>query len=1739
MAAMGLSSAEQLAITNAFLPTSATMTQIRAMANGSAKDQALQDYLDSVLGRPFEMTDSAIAAAFQVFAQEHVAAIQPLIPAASLEQIALASLHFNNPALVGSGIRKALAIADPYEARAEVWYQIRYAHANQLHMRRFAESMVFGLYGEGVPAADAGAQALAIYRMYTRHSHEMTESNVEMIDYDSVYANRLAQARENLGAAGFSGLDVRDLHDSLLPARDALVAWLNPQLPADRQLSAAGWNPAAVYVAPARSALIDAARDDGRLAGMENNLMVGRDDTVDLLAGGAGNDALFGLGRTDMLRGDGGSDTLYGGTGNDVLAGGTGNDILIGGADSDTLMGGTDYDTYGFYAGDGTDTIVDEDGSGEIQVAGVRLSGADASQYTVVDGVATWTDSAGRIYAFHDNGNSTGDLTISYGNLGSDTITVKDFDLNRATGSGYLGLVFERGQQAALVGAGEANPLATPEGSTEARSFTISEQGGKALTLHLSQPARAGDTVTITAAEGAGSGFTLLTDSGRQSLDASITLTLHEGQTQIDVAVVVDQAAEGGQGLVLRADWESNGEVVQSNTAAINTAGAADQERLYLGDQRARIIGVEIDLGTPESDPKFGTYKWAAANWQADGTLVGGVAEQDFNDVIYGQVGNDEIYGLGGNDALDGGDGADEIDGGAGDDMIGGGAGSDVIHGGEGNDAIASGLSLSVPQRSRPDDNWTPPPGGTTHAAGSTWGVYDIFLARVFSGIVYPGQDASGDYVDGGGGDDDLIGSFGNDHILGGSGADFLGGTAGDDVLEGGEGNDRIDGDGLPEDGYLNTTPPEMHGDDFLDGGEGNDDLRGGGGDDALFGGSGDDDLHGDSIFDTSVLPGQYHGDDHLDGEDGNDILFGEGGADELLGGNGDDILNGDGAAGSYDGDDYLDGGVGDDTLLGGGEDDRLFGGVGDDILEGNQGNDYLNGEDGSDLLIGQDGNDHLYGGVGDDRLSGDYFPEWGGTGNGSSDGADYLNGLSGNDILSGDGGNDILDGGQGRNVYIFGLGDGQDAVFALDGGHGPREDILVLRPGISPSDLLLSRVPGSGEAGTSSLVVAISGTDDAIAFSDVFREDGAGGLHSTLSQIRFDNGLTWNIDSILAKLSEEAPADPMNFSGTEEADEITGDFDEPNIIYGAGGDDTLTGGRRADFIDGGAGEDLMAGSGGDDVYVVDSSGDRVVEDSSGGTDTVRASVSWTLADNVENLQLGGSEGLSGIGNNLNNDIAGNAGANMLSGGAGDDVLSGFAGNDGLFGGDGNDALRGGEGGGDYLSGDAGDDRLEGTGYLSGGEGNDVLSGTGYLTGDAGDDVLSGTGILRGGAGNDSLSASEFGATLYGDDGSDHLLGGRARDILAGGSDDDLLEGGGGEDELAGDAGNDTLAGGMGNDYLGGGDGNDFLDGEEGDDSLYGDAGNDTLNGAAGADILDGGSGDDLLSAGDGADTLRGGEGNDALNGGLGDDYLQGDSGDDSLDGTEGSDTLIGGAGNDLASGGAGNDRLYGDSGNDRLEGGDGDDFMLGDTGDDQLIGGAGDDTLIGEAGNNYLWGDAGADLLIGGDGNSQVFGGDGDDRLIGSDAGNDLLTGDAGNDLLIGGGGSDSLDGGSGNDMYMFGAGFGSDTIVDHEVEDNQDVVSFTPDTSVDQLWFREVGLDLEISLIGTDDKLTISNWYLGDAYHVEQFTTSDGKVLLDSQVQALVSAMAAFAPPAMGQTSLPPEYQAALAPVIAANWA
>ena len=166
---------------------------------------------------------------------------------------------------------------------------------------------------------------------------------------------------------------------------------------------------------------------------------------------------------------------------------------------------------------------------------------------------------------------------------------------------------------------------------------------------------------------------------------------------------------------------------------------------------------------------------------------------------------------------------------------------------------------------------------------------------------------------------------------------------------------------------------------------------------------------------------------------------------------------------------------------------------------------------------------------------------------------------------------------------------------------------------------------------------------------------------------------------------------------------------------------------------------------------------------------------------------------------------------------------------------------------------------------------------------------------------------------------------------------------------------------------------------------------------------------------------------------------------------------------------------------------------------------------------------------------------------LLGATEQNLTLTGTAAIDgsgnalanVLSGNAGNNTLAGGAGGDTYSAYRGMGQDRIVENDSTPGViDVLSFGTGVANDQLWFRHTGNDLEVSIIGTSDKATVQNWYQGDPYHIEQIRSGNGKALQHTNVDKLVSAMAAFAPPASGQTSLTALQQTALAPVLAANW-
>ena len=84
---------------------------------------------------------------------------------------------------------------------------------------------------------------------------------------------------------------------------------------------------------------------------------------------------------------------------------------------------------------------------------------------------------------------------------------------------------------------------------------------------------------------------------------------------------------------------------------------------------------------------------------------------------------------------------------------------------------------------------------------------------------------------------------------------------------------------------------------------------------------------------------------------------------------------------------------------------------------------------------------------------------------------------------------------------------------------------------------------------------------------------------------------------------------------GTENGDVMLGRGGD-DTLRGLGGSDNLEGGSGDDILDGGADGDHMTGGSGNDTYTVDNL-DGVHEQANGGTDTVIASVNFTLPDNV------------------------------------------------------------------------------------------------------------------------------------------------------------------------------------------------------------------------------------------------------------------------------------------------------------------------------------------------------------------------------------------------------------------------------------------------------------------------------------------------------------------------------------------
>jgi len=776
-----------------------------------------------------------------------------------------------------------------------------------------------------------------------------------------------------------------------------------------------------------------------------------------------------------------------------------------------------------------------------------------------------------------------------------------------------------------------------------------------------------------------------------------------------------------------------------------------------------------------------------------------------------------------------------------------------------------------------------------------------------------------------------------------------------------------------------------------------------------------------------------------------------------------------------------------------------------EDNLNANSGDIILN-----DLIIGNERNNYLAGGAG----------------------VDYLYGAAGNDTLVG---------GEGVDSFHFSLLFGIDSIVDFE-----NNESIHFSSEINVEDIQISR--------DSEHLYFSNGLGDRVTVEDYFNLD-----LSNVS-VLFADGTHWNSEFIMGSFMVASEVGDSLYGGN-------GD----DIINGLGGHDTIYGGEGNDTLYGGEGEegDWLYGDSGDDVLFGGAGQDRL--DGGLGNDTLNGGTG-TFSYSSQGDILSGGEGndtyLFALGDSQtiiqNRDTDG--GIDTLQFGSGIDVENIMVRRNRY-----DDLLITVLSSGEVIT--VSDVFLDVENYLNPLTGQPLPEGSSYIL----DNI-----IFEDSTHWNWANLKEM--VLQPTDGDNVLVGYENDDVIDGGLGNDDINGAGGNDTLIGGDGSDTLYGGAGDDVLNGGKGvNDYLNGGEGSDTYIislGD-GNTSINntdhnggidtiqfmeGISPNDVIGRRYNDDLILT-----IVTTNETITVLDTFRWDfSFINGTSGNDTINAQSGNDTLIGGLGNDLLIGGQGDDIYV-------LNAGDGQDTVNAAGGGIDTIHfnngiSFGDiaSTLL-KSGNNLVLGNGDsqvtiANFFLGGDyavdnftfesggqfSAAQIFGayglsvpnvvesdqtaslpdqqqftqviqGDATGQGLFASSGDELLIGGAGNDILSGGAGNDTLIGAEGNDTYLFNLGDGQDTIIQSDAI-GSDVLVIQESVSTNELWFSQSSDDLQINIVGTDDQITINDWFISNDNQLDEIQVGSS-VLQNSQLQQLVTAMSSYDAPIGEGSSISPE--------------
>ncbi|WP_211211184.1 M10 family metallopeptidase C-terminal domain-containing protein [Asticcacaulis biprosthecium] len=853
------------------------------------------------------------------------------------------------------------------------------------------------------------------------------------------------------------------------------------------------------------------------------------------------------------------------------------------------------------------------------------------------------------------------------------------------------------------------------------------------------------------------------------------------------------------------------------------------------------------------------------------------------HNLIVGNAGNNRLDGGEGNDTLQGGSGNDELIAGGilGTGLLEGEAGDDILrssgmgdyYGGEGNDTIWAGFSFVGTEYLYGEEGFdilnasvTPLNysfdffSGLSNWASQRLSGFEGIITGV--GLDHIVGDDEANMIETGGGDDTLNGGYGDDTLIGGEGGDIIvAGQGGDgaDWVDGGEGNDVITTSGVGDyfgGGGNDTIRAGMDGNgiEFVDGGEGVDllDLGLTIHDYVLNLATGAVASNPDETFVGFELVFTGSGHDSITGSDGYNIIATGSGNDTVDGGAGfDDLDGGDG----LDTLDYSSAGV---TLAGMVVDLSLA-----TLTKGGQTEYVLNFEN----VIGAAANETYFGTVDGNRLDGGI-------------GVDVLRGGLGDDTYVVDNSNDKV---------FEAAGEGTDALYT---------SVSYMLTGRYIETVFMTGGDAIAVTGNSlnDIIVGNSAANTLTGLAGADLLDGGAGGDLLIGGSGND---TFSVDSAGDVVVENASE---GIDIVEAFASVTLGDNVENLRFWGTANLNGIGNALGNVMTGNSGNNRLDGGAGDDTYYVQNVGDNVVEANGNGTDTVYASVSYSLSGRyVESLILTGVQAIDATGNSNANNLTGNGGNNRLDGGAGHDRLNGGAGTDTLIGGSGNDS---------FVVDQAGDIVTE----VSQGGIDTVETATSYTLGDNIENIVlmglddvnavgnamnnrltgnAGINFLEGGLGDDTYvvdnvfdvaaEAANAGIDLVlssvsfvlGPETENLTLTGTAAISGTGNAMNNVLTGNGGANVLSGGLGNDTYYVQNSNDNVieGGGAGSDLIFssvsyglngryverliltgsadidafGNSNGNSLTGNDGNNHLNGKGGADNLTGGLGSDIF----------------------------------------------------------------------------------------------------------------------------------------------------------------------------------------------------------------------------------------------------------------------------------------------------